>query len=79
MATLPPLRVPKKTTGLQSQTGFIKLGELPGSSESAQQLQALTRDTGKMLAVCYISNFILKFVVRKKIAVYFLDSFRLVT
>ncbi|KAK3590123.1 hypothetical protein CHS0354_041172 [Potamilus streckersoni] len=46
---LPPLRVPKKPTGLTSTTGHVTVGELPESVPGKVELSALARQTAQLL------------------------------
>ncbi|KAK6174365.1 hypothetical protein SNE40_017658 [Patella caerulea] len=49
MDKLPPLRVPKKPTGLTSNTGMIKLGQLPEAVQGKTELNSLSRKTANLL------------------------------
>ncbi|KAL3863717.1 hypothetical protein ACJMK2_005462 [Sinanodonta woodiana] len=46
---LPPLRVPKKPTGLTSTTGHVTMGELPESVPGKVELSALAKQTAQLL------------------------------
>ena len=52
LASLPPLDVPKKPTGLASPTGFVKLGECADKdAASREDLAKLSKDTSGLLKV----------------------------
>ena len=53
IASLPPLRVPKKPIGLQSSTGTMSLDELGG--EGSEDLKKLSKDAHNVLGVSYMS------------------------
>ncbi|CAH1783867.1 unnamed protein product [Owenia fusiformis] len=56
LAGLPDLQVPKKPTGLKSNTGFIPLGELPVEIQGGQDLQKLSKQTNSLMnEVCRLS------------------------
>ena len=49
---LTPLKVPRKPVGLKSQTGTVKIGDMPAEDEATQEdIHKLSRDTGKLLKV----------------------------
>ncbi|XP_013412801.1 dynactin subunit 1 isoform X3 [Lingula anatina] len=49
LASLPPLRVPKKPVGLASTTGLIKMGEAPEGAHGIESLNRLSKKTSAML------------------------------
>nr|XP_022336647.1 dynactin subunit 1-like isoform X4 [Crassostrea virginica] len=49
MATLPPLRVPKKSQGVSSKPGATATGESPEGIPGKDQLNSLRKDTAKLL------------------------------
>ena len=54
MAKLPPLKVPKKPTGITSQTGTVTLGELPEGVPGKLELGSLAKQTADLLQVSLI-------------------------
>ncbi len=56
MARLPPLRVPKKPTGMGSQTGLVKIGDVNEKDVEKDDLKSLTRNTNHLLTVTFNLN-----------------------
>ena len=57
MATLPPLRVPKKSQGVSSKPGAPSMGESPEGIPGKDQLNSLRKDTAKLLEVTFIYSY----------------------
>ena len=56
MASLPPLKVPKKPVGLESPTGLVSIGQLPDSTAGKNELNMLLKKTSALLAVCIFTD-----------------------
>ncbi|XP_041368819.1 dynactin subunit 1-like isoform X2 [Gigantopelta aegis] len=50
MASLPPLKVPKKPVGLASPTGLVSVGQLPDSTLGKNEINILLKKTSTLLA-----------------------------
>jgi dynactin 1 len=53
MARLPPLRVPKKPTGMASQTGLVKIGDVDDKENTTGDLKSITRNANHLLTDLY--------------------------
>ncbi len=51
LASLAPLRVPRKPVGVASKTGHVEIGNLPEDTPGKTQLSKLARQTASLLAV----------------------------